>query len=272
MHGQASEAKIMKPVVRRLTDSAVLSRLSSWRARPWGDPWLGREDIVAAADSITGVGLSRSPCYGECPAYTVTLHRNGRADFNGEVFVDLLGPHSAELLPGSFDDLARAIMFLCPPLPESNDDPKTMQQRIELSQDSLTGRQRLVLLLRLGLEDGRVHTVEEVARMLSMSPDGIRAIEATAHRKVRQASSRFDAPLDAPAAPYDAPTTTTWIMRGDKESVLDCDEFDLASELIDAAASELAWRPLAGEPADHSIAETSVPPDDQTHWTQRIHG
>ena len=51
--------------------------------------------------------------------------------------------------------------------------------------DSLTPRERRVLQLRFGLEDGRSRTLEEVGRDFNVTRERIRQIEAKALRKLR---------------------------------------------------------------------------------------
>ena len=53
---------------------------------------------------------------------------------------------------------------------------------------SLTPRERKVLELRFGLEDGRSRTLEEVGREFSVTRERIRQIEAKALRKLRHPS------------------------------------------------------------------------------------
>ncbi len=53
---------------------------------------------------------------------------------------------------------------------------------------SLTGRERRVLQLRFGLEDGRSRTLEEVGREFGVTRERIRQIEAKALRKLRHPS------------------------------------------------------------------------------------
>ena len=54
--------------------------------------------------------------------------------------------------------------------------------------DSLTHRERKVLALRFGLEDGRSRTLEEVGREFQVTRERIRQIEAKALRKLRHPS------------------------------------------------------------------------------------
>ena len=53
---------------------------------------------------------------------------------------------------------------------------------------SLTPRERKVLELRFGLEDGRSRTLEEVGREFNVTRERIRQIEAKALRKLRHPS------------------------------------------------------------------------------------
>jgi RNA polymerase primary sigma factor len=54
--------------------------------------------------------------------------------------------------------------------------------------ESLTGRERRVLQLRFGLEDGRARTLEEVGKEFNVTRERIRQIEAKALRKLRHPS------------------------------------------------------------------------------------
>ncbi len=70
----------------------------------------------------------------------------------------------------------------------SPSDSATRQMLKEQMEDvlhSLTGRERRVLQLRFGLEDGRQRTLEEVGREFGVTRERIRQIEAKALRKLR---------------------------------------------------------------------------------------
>jgi RNA polymerase primary sigma factor len=63
-----------------------------------------------------------------------------------------------------------------------------LKEQVEAVLDSLTGRERRVLQLRFGLEDGRARTLEEVGIEFGVSRERIRQIEAKALHKLRHPS------------------------------------------------------------------------------------
>jgi hypothetical protein len=84
--------------------------IGPWGKRPWSRRWSG--EVIGAAAEITEVGLARDMCYGPCPVYSVTLHRDGHAVLIGEHFVDMLGEHWAPVEPADFETLALAVASL----------------------------------------------------------------------------------------------------------------------------------------------------------------
>jgi RNA polymerase primary sigma factor len=63
-----------------------------------------------------------------------------------------------------------------------------LKEQVAAVLDSLTGRERRVLQLRFGLEDGRARTLEEIGTDFHVSRERIRQIEAGALRKLRHPS------------------------------------------------------------------------------------
>ncbi len=63
-----------------------------------------------------------------------------------------------------------------------------LKEQVEAVLDSLTGRERRVLQLRFGLEDGRARTLEEIGKEFNVTRERIRQIEAKALRKLRHPS------------------------------------------------------------------------------------
>jgi RNA polymerase primary sigma factor len=63
-----------------------------------------------------------------------------------------------------------------------------LKEQVDDVLDSLTSRERKVLILRFGLDDGRARTLEEVGREFGVTRERIRQIEAKALRKLRHPS------------------------------------------------------------------------------------
>lgn len=59
-------------------------------------------------DQITEVTLERTACFGSCPAYKVTLRRDGTISYNGRRFVELEGVYEGKVY--GFDRLAQLII------------------------------------------------------------------------------------------------------------------------------------------------------------------
>jgi RNA polymerase primary sigma factor len=63
-----------------------------------------------------------------------------------------------------------------------------LKEQVENVLESLTERERKVIQLRFGLNDGRSRTLEEVGREFHVTRERIRQIEAKAMRKLRHPS------------------------------------------------------------------------------------
>lgn len=74
------------------------------------------------------------------------------------------------------------------PSPEDAASRQLLREQLEEMLDDLTDREREVLHLRFGLEDGHAYTLEEVGKRFGVTRERIRQIEAKALRKLRHPS------------------------------------------------------------------------------------
>jgi RNA polymerase primary sigma factor len=74
-----------------------------------------------------------------------------------------------ETMPGPADETSRQLL----------------REQMKDILDSLTARERRVLRLRFGLDDGQSRTLEEVGQKLGVTRERVRQIEAKALRKLR---------------------------------------------------------------------------------------
>ena len=63
-----------------------------------------------------------------------------------------------------------------------------LKEQLEEVLETLTPREKKVLRLRFGLDDGRARTLEEVGHFFQVTRERIRQIEAKALRKLRHPS------------------------------------------------------------------------------------
>jgi RNA polymerase primary sigma factor len=70
--------------------------------------------------------------------------------------------------------------------PEAAAVQSSLREQLEWILNRLTLREQRVLRMRYGLDDGSVHTLEEVARHLELSRERVRQIEKRALEKLRQ--------------------------------------------------------------------------------------
>lgn len=72
--------------------------------------------------------------------------------------------------------------------PEANIEAVMLRQNLELIMEDLSERERYVLSLRFGFDDGHARTLEEVGQLLSVTRERVRQIEAKALLKLRHPS------------------------------------------------------------------------------------
>jgi len=65
---------------------------------------------------------------------------------------------------------------------------KALRESLEQVLATLTEREEMVLRLRFGIEDGKVHTLDDVGKRFDLTRERIRQIEAKALRKIRHPS------------------------------------------------------------------------------------
>ena len=107
-----------------------------------------------------------------------------------EILKASLEPVSLESPIGEEDD-SRLGDFVVDPTVQAPADAASQQllrEQMENVLDSLSGRERRVLQLRFGLDDGRSRTLEEVGKEFGVTRERIRQIEAKALRKLRHPS------------------------------------------------------------------------------------
>lgn len=71
------------------------------------------------------------------------------------------------------------------PSPDRDSSKQILKDQLEEILDELTDKERTIIELRYGLEDGISHTLEEVGRKFDVTRERIRQIEAKVHEKIR---------------------------------------------------------------------------------------
>ncbi len=99
-------------------------------------------------------------------------------------------PTSLETPVGDEEDshLGDFIQDTSAPSPYDATSRQLLKEHMEEVLDTLTDREKRVLILRFGLENGRPRTLEEVGREFNVTRERIRQIEAKALRKLRHPS------------------------------------------------------------------------------------
>jgi hypothetical protein len=89
-----------KNVRVRVTDYVMLLPPEQWALVPrsFPEPW-GLKGVK--------IQLTRTVCYGRCPAYSVTIRGDGSVHFHGDRYVHDQGEHDAQIDPAAVRDLVR---------------------------------------------------------------------------------------------------------------------------------------------------------------------
>jgi hypothetical protein len=88
----------------RTTGVVSVLFIASASARP-SDPNLDFNSLSENDMKTLTVRLERTACYGSCPAYTVTIHGDGRVEYEGKMHVKEQGPHEGRVEPGQIKSL-----------------------------------------------------------------------------------------------------------------------------------------------------------------------
>ncbi len=78
--------------------------------------WRGarRAPPVSMPDDLSSVAitLERTPCFGTCPAYRVTVRGDGQVTFTGEMFVEVIGTETYRIPEADVRELVSAFVSL----------------------------------------------------------------------------------------------------------------------------------------------------------------
>lgn len=92
----------MRTTLRTTILVAALSACHSSTPAPSPEP----EASASSGDSsVPAVTLERTPCFGSCPVYTLSISRSGVVRFDGKKFVRHTGADSAKISAAAVDSL-----------------------------------------------------------------------------------------------------------------------------------------------------------------------
>ena len=146
---------------------------ASTRGADWLDPW--RQRLIALPSPANYVALLQQPG-GETASEPAETTEPAQSD-------EQPAPPAAEQStppPASAESTS--------PAPADAASHQLLKEQVMDVLNSLTTRERKVLEMRFGLEDGRSRTLEEVGREFAVTRERIRQIEAKALRKLRHPS------------------------------------------------------------------------------------
>jgi hypothetical protein len=86
--------------MRAMTGAAVVALVLLVGCRETGTGTSTAEDLSGVA-----IGLERTPCFGTCPVYSVTIHGDGRVEYEGRNFVAVEGQQAGQADPQAVQSL-----------------------------------------------------------------------------------------------------------------------------------------------------------------------
>jgi hypothetical protein len=78
----------------------------------WGDARRAPPIIIPDDLSSVVITLERTPCFGTCPAYRVTVHGDGEVTYEGEMFVEVTGTETYQIPEADVRELVSAFVSL----------------------------------------------------------------------------------------------------------------------------------------------------------------
>lgn len=202
---------------------AAVKRLSAWRYAPFLEDDKGAVAIVTEQmmeeelprvhrplpavplDKIR-IALSRSGCFGTCPAYSVEIRGTGEATYTGQAFVDIVGSHTYPVPTKDVEELVESVRAA---------DLWSLRSGYHAQ---ITDQPTYTLTLDMG---GEVHSIEDYAGRLSGMPRAVSEFEEQVDRVGR---------------------TKDWIsLSGEALDALRAEHFDFYS----SAAGELLERSVS---------------------------
>ena len=174
------------------TGEVVVGNLGSYKRTKYGV--LGTHvNLTARIESYTIGGqilISESTLQDVGPILRIAQQMEITAEKVREIIKVSQEPVSLETPIGEEDDshLGDFIEDHTALAPADAASHQLLKEQVEDVLDSLTERERKVLQLRFGLDDGRARTLEEVGREFKVTRERIRQIEAKALRKLRHPS------------------------------------------------------------------------------------
>lgn len=146
---------------------------------------LGSFGRVSRARGDMSASLGREPTIGELVAETglsEEIVTGALASASGVVSLDSrVGEENGIALGDLIEDTSAVT-------PYDSARQAALRSETQAALECLAERERRVIALRFGLEDGQEHTLEDVGRLIGVTRERVRQIESKAFRKLRQRS------------------------------------------------------------------------------------